>query len=227
MFPRRQRIFDRFRLAVAGCLALTAAALAEDRQFTVPAAGDVVAAGAFVEVRWAATPDALGASEQELVLSLDGGLTFPIRVSPEMSARSTGFRWSVPDLPSAHARLAVRSGSGEGSGDETLELLSGEFTIVSAATVDSSELVRGATEWWTRQALLGVSAEDLLAEAMRGSAEKLVVPALALDISEPDPPASPVHRLSGARLAATADGPRAAPAGVATSRQAAPLPLRL
>jgi hypothetical protein len=227
VLPRRQRIFGRFRLAVAGCLALSALALGEDRQFYVPAAGDVVAAGASVEVRWAATPDAMGASEQELVLSLDGGLTFPIRVSPEVSLRAAGLRWIVPDLSSAHARLAVRSGSGEGSEDEALRLVSGEFTIVSAATGESSELVRGATEWWTRQALLGVSAEDLLAEAMRGSPEKLVVPASSLDISEPDPPASPVHRLSGARLVATTDGPRATPAGVATSRQAAPLPLRL
>jgi hypothetical protein len=227
VFPHRQRIFDRFLLVVAGCLALTAEALGLDRQFDVPASGDVVAAGASVDVRWTATPDALGASEQELVLSLDGGLTFPIRVSPEMSPRSAGLRWIVPDLPSAHARLAVRSGSGEASEDETLSLVSDEFTIVSSATGESSELVRGATEWWTRQALLGVSAEDLLAEAMRGSAEQLVVPAFFLDISEPDPPAAPVHRLSGARLAATADGPGAAPTGVATARQAAPLPLRL
>jgi hypothetical protein len=217
---------DRFCLGLVGSLALTAAALANDR-FDAPAVGDVVAAGTSVEVRWKASLDAREATELELVLSLDGGLTFPIRVSPEMSPRSTGLRWSVPDLPSAHARLAVRSGSGEGSEDEALEFVSGEFTIVSTATFDSSELVRGATEWWTRQALLGVSAEDLLAEAMRGPAEQLVVPGFSLDISEPDPPAAPVHGLSGARLAVAFDGSRAASSGVFTPRQAAPLPLRL
>ena len=223
MFSRHN--LDRLCLGLVGSLALTAAALANDR-FETPGVGDVVAAGTSVEVRWKASPDAREATELELVLSLDGGRTFPIRVSPEMSARSTGFRWIVPGLPSAHARLAVRSGSGEGSKNEALEFISGEFTIVSTATCDS-ELVRGATEWWTRQALLGVSAEDLLAEAMRGLAEQLVVPDFSLDISEPDPPAAPVHGLSGARLAAGADRSSVAASGVATPPQAATLPLRL
>ncbi len=222
MFSRHN--LDRLCLGLAGSLALTAAALANDR-FDAPV-GDVVAAGTSVEVRWSVSSDGREATELELILSLDGGLTFPIRVSPEMSPRSTGFRWIVPSLPSAHARLAVRSGSGEGSKNEALEFISGEFTIVSTAPCDS-ELVRGATEWWTRQALLGVSAEDLLAEAMRGLAEQLVVPDFSLDISEPDPPAAPVHGLSGARLAAGADRSSVAASGVATPPQAATLPLRL
>jgi hypothetical protein len=208
--------------ALAAFLGLTAAASAEGR-FEVPARGDVVASGAAVEVRWTAP---LEGREQELVLSLDGGLTFPIRASPEMSPRSTGLRWIVPDLPSAHARLAVRSGSGEGSRDETLESVSGEFTIVSTAACDS-ELVRGATEWWTRQALVGISAEDFLGEAMRGPVEWLVVPDSSLDISEPDPPVAPSPGLSGERLAGTANGPRSASPGVSAAPQAAPLSLRL
>ena len=224
MFSRRRNL-NRLCLGFAGGLAIAAAALASDR-FDAPAVGGIVAAGTSVEVRWKAPQDAREATELELVLSLDGGLTFPIRVSPEMSARSTGFRWIVPDLPSAHARLAVRSGSGEGSRDETLESVSGEFTIVSTAACDS-ELLRGATESWTRQALVGISAEDFLGEAMRGRAERLVVPDSSLDISEPDPPAAPVHGLSGERLAGTANGFRAASPGVAAARQAAPLPLRL
>jgi len=207
---------------LAAFLGLTAAASAEVR-LEVPARGDVVASGAAVEVRWTATSEG---REQELVLSLDGGLTFPIRVSPEMSPRSTGLRWRVPDLPSAHARLAVRKGSGEGSEDEALEAVSGEFTIVSVGG-DSGELVRGATEWWTREALLGVSAEDLLAESLRGPAQQLVVPDFLLEISQPDPPATPVHGLSGRRLAGTRNASRPASSGAATARQAAPLPLRL
>ena len=226
MFSSHCRNLNRLCLGLGGSLALTAVALANDR-FDVPAVGDVIASGTSVEVRWSVSSDAREATELELVLSLDGGLTFPIRVSPERSPRSTGLRWSVPDLPSAHARLAVRSGSGEGSRDEALEFISGEFTIVSTATCASSELARGATEWWTRQALFGVSAEDLLAAAMKGSSEQLVVPDFSLDISEPDPPAAPVHGLSGQRLAGTAIGSRAASSGVATPGQAAPLPLRL
>ncbi len=220
LFPHR-RALDRLCAALAALLALTAFASAEGR-FEFPARGDVVAAGAAVEVRWTAPSEA---QEQELVLSLDGGRTFPIRITPEMSPRSGGFRWSVPDLPSAHARLAVRAGSGEGREDESLEAVSGEFTIASAG--GSAELVCGATEWWTRQALLGVSAEDLLAQAMRGSAERLVVPGFVLDISEPDPPAAPVREMSDRRLVVTANASLPTSSGILAARLAAPLPLRL
>jgi hypothetical protein len=211
--------------ALAVFLGLAAAAAADER-FEVPAPDSVVVSGAAVEVRWSPSSDARQAREQELVLSLDGGLTFPIRVSPEMSAHSTGFRWIVPGLSSGHARLAVRCGSGEGDEDETLEGISGEFTIVSAAA-DSVELVRGATEWWTRQALLGVSAEDLLVEAMRGPAEQLVVPDFGLDISEPNPPAAPAQGLSRKRLAVTANAARPRASCIPAARPTAPLPLRL
>lgn len=224
LFPHRPTL-GRLCAALAVLLGLAAAAAADER-FEVPAPGSVVVSGAAVEVRWSPSSDRRQAREQELVLSLDGGLTFPIRVSPEMPARSTGFRWIVPGLSSVHARLAVRSGSGEGNEDETLEGISGEFTIVSAAA-GSGELVRGATEWWTRQALLGVSAEDLLAEAMRGPAEQLVVPGFVLDISEPNPPAAPGQGLSGKRLAVTANASRPTASGIPAARPAAPLPLRL
>ena len=204
-------------------LGLAASARAHDG-FVAPAPGDVATSGSAVEVRWTT---ASKPAERELVLSLDGGLTFPIRISAEFSARSASFRWSVPDLPTSRARLALRSGSGEGTEDETLEFVSGEFTIVSAASGGWSELARGANEWWTRQALLGVSAEDLLAEAMRGPSERLVVPDASFDINEPDPPSAPAQRFAGARLDVTTNGFGAACSAAAVARQAIPLPLRL
>ncbi len=204
-------------------LGLTASALADDG-FVAPARGDVTTSGSAVEVRWTT---ASKPAERELVLSLDGGLTFPIRISSELSPRSASFRWSVPDLPTSRARLALRSGSGEGNEDEALEFLSGEFTIVSAASGGWSELTRGANEWWTRQALLGVSAEDLLAEAMRGPSEQLVVPDSSFDINEPDPPAAPAQRLAGARLDVTGNGLGAAFSSAVVAHQAVALPLRL
>lgn len=210
-------------MALAAVLGLSAAALAEDR-FQVPARGEVIASGGSVDVRWTGPSDAF---EQELVLSLDGGLTFPVRISAEMSPRRTAFRWTVPNLPTSHARLALRTGSGEGSEEETLELISEEFAIASVDADAPVELTRGTNEWWTRQALFGVLAEDLLAEAMGKAPERLVAAESCFEINEPDPPTPPAGRDAGERLRLGARPAAAASPSGCVARAGSHLPLRL
>lgn len=150
--------------------------------------GASLVAGSTVEVSWAVPcPDLAGSRETELILSLNGGVTFPIRVTPEMAACATSFRWQVPALRTAHARLALRAGTGEGSESERLDFISEEFAILAGEAPDSEDLVRVSGEWWTRQALKAAGAEDLPLKSMTGAEQHLVVPDFCPDISEPNP----------------------------------------
>jgi hypothetical protein len=66
-------------------------------------------AGETVALRWAALP--AGAEEFEILLSLDDGRSWRVRVTPELDAGNTQYLWRVPDLPAARARLRVRMGT--------------------------------------------------------------------------------------------------------------------
>jgi hypothetical protein len=76
---------------------------------TVPAAE--LRAGEVVEVRWSALPP--DAREMELLLSVDGGRTWPLRVSAELDPRERSLRWRVPNLAASGARLRLRCGDAE------------------------------------------------------------------------------------------------------------------
>ena len=80
------------------------------------------------------------------MLSLDGGRTYPVRVSPELEAREGGYRWRVPDLPAARARLMLRLG---GEAGERAGALSREFRIVHAEGVPRPELGFHEGQLWT------------------------------------------------------------------------------
>ena len=182
-----------------------------------------------LQVVWSAPcEDRAGTSETELVLSLDGGLTFPVRISSEMGACATSFRWQVPALETAHARLALRAGAGEESDNERLELVSEEFAIVVGKADDSEVLIQGARELWTSQAVSGAGDEEFPSESMAGGApERLVAPDSWTEISNPDPPgaAPPPASSSSSPKTESLSVPTAVrpPAGRGTR----PTPLRL
>ena len=68
--------------------------------------GHAVRAGTFVELRWEALP--ADVEELEILLSLDGGRQFNLRVSPECDPGTGRYRWRVPNLASSNARLMLR-----------------------------------------------------------------------------------------------------------------------
>jgi len=49
-----------------------------------------------------------GVDEFELLLSLDGGRTWPVRVTRELEGAEQVVRWQVPNLPAQAARIRVR-----------------------------------------------------------------------------------------------------------------------
>jgi hypothetical protein len=65
-------------------------------------------AGEAVELRWTGLPP--GTEELEILLSLDDGRSYPLRVTAELEPCAGGFRWRVPNLAAARARLLLRYG---------------------------------------------------------------------------------------------------------------------
>lgn len=66
----------------------------------------VAVAGERRAIRWR-TPGP-EVEELELLLSLDDGRRFVLRVSPELHGAENHYEWQVPNLASAHARLRLR-----------------------------------------------------------------------------------------------------------------------
>jgi hypothetical protein len=82
-----------------------------------PQAGDVVFPGQKVRIVWEALlpklPVDLSWCEAEIYLSLDGGKSFPIIITPlqfDPNSRTLSFDWTVPNTPTAAAVLDIRFG---------------------------------------------------------------------------------------------------------------------
>ena len=61
-------------------------------------------------IRIAAAP--ARATEWEAFLSVDGGRSFPVRITPHLPIAERSFSWTVPSLPTAAARIRFRFGVG-------------------------------------------------------------------------------------------------------------------
>jgi len=89
-----------------------------------PAARSVVSPGETVRIAIAGAP--AGAQEWEAFLSLDGGRSYPLRVTPHLPIGEPSFPWMVPSLPSGDARVKIRFGVG---GAEREFVLGESFSI--------------------------------------------------------------------------------------------------
>jgi len=77
-----------------------------------PTAGKVLYPGQHFMVQWkSALPNVdYSYCEMEIYLSLDGGMTFPYRLTPQLDPHATFFDWTVPNTPSTAAVLDIRFG---------------------------------------------------------------------------------------------------------------------
>lgn len=129
---------------------------AEPGSFQVPSSGDRLRAGEPLSVSWSLDPAALSQrDEMELVLSLDGGATFPIRVTGELSPGARNLAWRVPVLPTQRAVLALRAGDGVESESEEILAISDPFAIAADPNAVPELLYEVAEEWRPRDALDG------------------------------------------------------------------------
>lgn len=69
-------------------------------------------AGEVVELTCAGLPERV--EEMEILLSLDDGRTWPLRLGRCLEPHRGRFRWRVPNLPSVAARLRARYGTARG-----------------------------------------------------------------------------------------------------------------
>jgi hypothetical protein len=168
-----------------------------------------------------------GRDEMELVLSLDDGATFPIRVLDRLDPSHGAARWRVPALPTEHARLALRAGEDGGAESEEIVAVSDSFAIAATRFGTLEELFAVGDEWRTREALEGAPARP----TPQGLASQDSVPEVASadrDKSEPETsPAAgfaPSDTTTTKRVAALEPALAARPPLPALS---APLPLRL
>ena len=81
-------------------------------KLTSPVAGQVLYPGQRIMVEWNhKLPDIpLAGCESELWLSVDGGSTFPMCITPILNPRTRFFDWTVPNTPTNAAVLDIRFG---------------------------------------------------------------------------------------------------------------------
>jgi hypothetical protein len=108
----------------------------------VPPAFGTVRAGETARIEWQGLPR--GVEELELLLTIEGR-ALPIRVTPQLIARTGVILWRVPNLPSRRARLAVRYGL---DGEEIEGEPGAAFEILPAAGEPPATLDFRQGEWW-------------------------------------------------------------------------------
>ena len=124
--------------------------------FRTPSPGDRLRSGEPYAVTWSVDAGTLAdRDEMELVLSLDGGATFPIRVTGELSTDARTLSWRVPALPTDRAVLALRAGDDGADESETILAESEPFAIGEDPEAAPEPLYAVSHEWRTRDALDG------------------------------------------------------------------------
>lgn len=117
----------------------TLAAPAAPIAVLAPLHGAVLAAGSSVDLEWAESGTfqslAAHADEWEAFLSVDGGKTYPLRITPHLDRDLHRVRWQVPQMATRDARFLFRFG------DERREVAFApavRFTIVESAAQDAA-----------------------------------------------------------------------------------------
>ena len=109
-----------------------------------PAAGDELAAGSLVTIAWEEIALSEHVNEWEAFLSVDGGETWPLRITPHLDISIRRFAFRVPDLPTRDARLMLRFG------DERREVGMEAPQRFSIASVASAASGHSAASWAPR-----------------------------------------------------------------------------
>lgn len=98
-------------LALAASAGRTLAAAPPEVRLLSPAAGSTLVAGSRERLAWEpVAPLAAAIEEWEAFLSLDGGRTYPVRLTPHLDRERRSIAFEVPALPSDGARLLLRFG---------------------------------------------------------------------------------------------------------------------
>lgn len=100
-----------------GALSLTAGGASAETtpmaRLLAPADGAELTAGSLAAIEWVGLDLPARAHEWEAFLSVDGGRTWPLRVTPHLDLSIRRFSFRVPGFPTKDARLLLRFGDEE------------------------------------------------------------------------------------------------------------------
>jgi hypothetical protein len=132
----------RFLLALAGLVLAAPVAQAQAPlpesvpvRLVSPEPEATLLAGSEAELEWAPLEPLVGIEEWEAFLSLDGGRTYPVRITPHLDQDLRRVRWQVPGLPTSDARLLLRLGDEH---RETAVELPQRFSIAAAPGLEQA-----------------------------------------------------------------------------------------
>src|SRR5690242_19787531 len=113
---RRTLVFALAWLALAGSAFATefVATVEAPVRLAAPAPEAILQAGGMAEIAWEplAGLARIGPFEEwEAFLSLDGGKTYPLRITPHLDRDLRRVQWRVPPVPADDARLLLRFGN--------------------------------------------------------------------------------------------------------------------
>lgn len=130
-------------VVVALCAAVPAARASTEWGRILAPRSETVLAGTTTEIRWTSLPEDI--DEFELLLSLDDGRSFTVRLTPQLDPGVGTYVWRVPNLPASRARLRLRVGR---DGREVEGPPGNAFAIARDSRLPGSGLEHRAGEWW-------------------------------------------------------------------------------
>ena len=150
----RRSLFRGVAAFVLTLLALVAqTARAHSLHLSSAPPGATLVAGERVTVSWSGLPD--GVDEVELLLSVDGGESFPLRLTESFDPGPASTTWLVPAIATRSARLRLRigrDGREEDGGD------SAAFAIAVLPASRPPRLLYRQGEWWIAEGTAPASA---------------------------------------------------------------------
>jgi hypothetical protein len=96
-----------------------------------------------VRLEWPSLPPDV--DEFEILLSLDGGASYPIRLTPQLAPGTTVLTWEIPNLPTTAARVRLRAGF---DGHEVEGAPSRTFHLLAREDLPPAPLRYADGEWW-------------------------------------------------------------------------------
>ena len=205
------RCLSRLLVSAGLALSLASAGFARETRASIrlvaPRAGATLVAGSMAELEWApAEPfaDLSQIEEWEAFLSVDGGVTYPVRLTPHLDQDLRRIRFQVPSVPTADARILLRFGDER---QETAVELPERFTIAAspvqtfllthqAATAGEPALPgQAGVVAWVEGSRRGGSLRQVVASETLGLQARFTPPGAqdeaAMLVSEPESPRPP------------------------------------
>lgn len=190
-------------------------------RLVAPRAGETLAAGATAELEWAPLASFSRLSridEWEAFLSLDGGATYPVRITPHLDQDLRRVRFQVPSVPVQDARILLRFGDER---RETAVELPQRFAIAASPVMERGFLLDRVAPARGEPALPGHSGVVAWVEGTRrgGSLRRVVADEMPGLRERLNPPSTPPE----AAVLASGPAPRQPPAS-APGRRTVPSP---